>query len=112
MNTEKRIGKIQSITVGYGGYQDAMVGISVTLGSDKEGWGCCDFKGMWAMERSKHCKWTEEDRLSQLGEAMMFLAGLLDKSKKRDANRLVGVPVEVTFEDRCLKSWRILEEVI
>lgn len=31
---EKRIGKIQKIKFGFGGYQDAQFGVSVTLSSD------------------------------------------------------------------------------
>jgi len=30
----KKIGKIQSINFGFGGYQDAMLGLSVLLGND------------------------------------------------------------------------------
>ena len=32
--SEKRIGKIKNISFGMGGYDDAMLGISITLGSD------------------------------------------------------------------------------
>jgi hypothetical protein len=47
----KSIGKIQSATFGMGGYQDAMIGVSWTLGSDKECWGVGDFWGAWATRK-------------------------------------------------------------
>ena len=34
---EKKLGKIQSVRFGHGGYQDACIGISVTLGDGS--WG-------------------------------------------------------------------------
>jgi hypothetical protein len=110
--TEKRIGKIRKITCGHGGYQDAMIGFTIDLGSDKDSWGVGDFRGMWAMERSERCKWTEADRLKQLGETMMWISDLLAKANKTHMDQLKGVPVEVTFNDNTLESWRILTEAI
>lgn len=109
---EKRIGKIQSISFGLGGYQDAQIGISVTLGSDKEGWGVYDFKGYWATVPSASCKWTGVDRELALGGTCMWLAGLLKSANKVKLEELKGVPVEVTFDGNTLKEWRILTEVI
>ena len=106
----KEIGKIQRISVGLGGYQDAQIGVSVTLGG--EGWGVGDFRGAWAIERSDYCKWTEKDRRNELGDTMMWLLGLLQDAKKSTVDELNNVPVEVTFDGNILKSWRILTEVI
>lgn len=109
----KEIGKIKSIHFGHGGYQDAMIGVSFTLGSDKGSWGVCDFWGSWAIERSDYCKWTEEDRVKQLGEMVMRINGLLADAKVETLNLLQGVAVECTFKDyNTLASWRILTEVI
>jgi len=110
MRTE--IGKIQAVKFGMGGYQDAMVGISITLGSDKNCWGVGDFKGAWGISRSEYSKWTEEDRIKQLGEMVMWAHKIMQEAKVEDLNDLVGKPVEVTFEEMTLKSWRILTEVI
>lgn len=104
------IGRIQQVTFGEGGYQDACMGLSLTLGG--QSWGVGDFKGAWGIERSDYCKWTEEDRLRQLGEAVMFLRGLLTKAKKRHVGELVGTPIEATFDGNKLVSWRVLEEVL
>lgn len=110
----KEIGKITSITFGTGGYQDAMLGISIGLGSDKTGWGCGDFRGVWNFDikPDKYSKWTEKDREKQAADVMRFISDLLTKAKTRDVYKLVGVPVEVEFESNKLKSWRILEEVL
>jgi hypothetical protein len=109
---EKRIGKIQAISFGKGGYQDAMIGISVSLGSDKECWGVWDFRGEWAIKRSDHCMWTENDRITRLGEMCMWANGLLETAKVQSIADLKGKPVEVTFDGNLLKSWRLLEEAL
>lgn len=114
MSTEKRIGKIQSISVGFCGYQDAMLGLSVGLGSDKEGWGTGDFKGFWGpnIEHSTNCKWTEADRRGAHADTMMFIGKLLQDANKAKLDELRGVPAEITFEGGRLKTWRILTEAI
>lgn len=109
---EKRIGRIQSISFGFGGYQDAQLGISVTLGSNKECWGTGDFRGFWNTERDIRCSWTEDDRLKYLGEVCMWAGGILNDAKVDTLEKLVGIPVEVTFEDMRLKEWRVLTEAI
>lgn len=40
MSLETKIGKIKSIKFGKGGYDDAMIGLTIHLGSDKGSWGC------------------------------------------------------------------------
>lgn len=104
------LGSIRSIKFGWGGYQDTMFGLSVTLGG--KSWGVGDFKGAWGVEHSEHCKWTEADRLTQLGEACMYLKRLLQEADKQSVDQLHGVPIEATFDGNKLVSWRILEEVL
>jgi hypothetical protein len=107
---EKKLGRIASISFGWGGYQDAMIGLSVSL--EGNGWGVGDFKGAWGIERTDYCEWSEDDRVRQLGEAAIFLRDLLIKAKKQTISELKGTPVEVEFDGMALKSWRILEEVL
>lgn len=107
---EIKLGKIQNVKFGFGGYQDAMIGISFTL--EGSGWGVCDFWGQWSIERSKNAQWTEEDRLRDIGKTGMRIAELLKKSKVQSIDKLKDKPIEVTFENMTLKSWRILEEVL
>lgn len=108
MRTE--LGKIQHCAFGYGGYQDACIGISFTLGGEM--WGVCDFWGAWAIDRSDYCKWTEESRLLDLGKTVMRITALLKDAKVASVEKLKGIPVEVTFDGMTLQSWRVLKEVL
>lgn len=107
---EVKIGKIAKVSFGFGGYQDACIGVSFTLSGPS--WGVGDFWGDWAIERSEYCKWTQEDRIRKLGETVMRLNALLKDAKVESVDALKNIPVEATFEDRTLKSWRILTEVL
>lgn len=106
----KELGKIQSAVFGYGGYQDAMIGVSFILSG--EGWGVTDFWGDWAVKRSDGAKWSEDDRIKLLGAMVMRLNTLLSQAKVTEVNELIGIPVEVTFENNTLQSWRVLKEVL
>ena len=110
---EKKLGKIQSVRFGHGGYQDACIGLSVTLGDGS--WGVGDFKGTWDPElitRSEYTKWTEEERTKGFDDTMRFVSKLLKEAKIDSVDKLKNIPVEVTFEGMSLKEWRILTEVI
>lgn len=110
--TRKEIGKIKSIEFGIGGYQDSMLGLTIGLGSSS--WGVGDFKGFWGPEVKcgSRTQWTEKDRSKGYADSVRFLGDLLVKAKKKSVSDLTGVPVEVEFDGNCLKSWRILEEVL
>jgi hypothetical protein len=110
---EKKLGKIESVRFGLGGYQDSQIGLSITLGDG--GWGVGDFKGNWDPERikwSKNCQWTEEDRDKGYSETMRYLSKLLKDANVSSVDKLKGIPVEVTFDGNILKEWRILTEVL
>lgn len=110
---ETKLGKITKVSFGHGGYQDAMLGIHFTF--EGKGFGVSDTKSTWdseLIECSERCQWSEEDRTEQYGEIMRFISKLLKDAKVSDISRLNGKPVEVTFEDHTLRSWRILTEVI
>ena len=109
---EERLGKIEKVRFGLGGYQDAMLGLSVMLSGD--GWGVGDFKGSWSLmiDCTERCKWTVEDRDKQFAETMRFVNQLLTKAKKESVDELKGIPVRVKFEGSALKSWEILAEVL
>ena len=106
----KELGKISHASFGWGGYQEAQLGLSLTF--TMKGSGVGTFVGAWGIERSEYAKWTEEDRLRQLGEAVMKLGSMLSKAHKADVTELVGVPVELTFDGNMLHDWRLLEEVL
>ena len=110
---EKKLGKIESVRFGHGGYQDAMLGLSVTLSAN--GWGVNDFVGNWDAELIKcteNTKWTEEDRDKGYSDTMRFVSKLLKEAKVDNVSKLKGVPVECSFEGTMLKEWRILTEVL
>ena len=108
--SEKKLGRIKRAEFGAGGYQDVCIGITFELGGD--GWGVGDFWGTWATERSLFTKWTEAERIEQLGKMVMRISALLGDAKKTEVSRLAGVPVEVEFNGNVLKSWRVLKEVL
>ena len=108
---EARLGKISKVSYGFGGYDGAMFGLSVTLTMDGGSTGVCDFRGTWAT-RSEQAKFSEAEWLGSHTETALFVRDLLTQAKKRDVTDLVGVPVEDKLEGNALKSWRILTEVI
>lgn len=112
--SEKYLGKITEISFGLGGYQDAQLGLSVTL--EGQGVGTHTFIGTWdyniIKSPSVSAKWTEADRTELMVDLLRKISDLLKKAKVRDINQLKGKPVEMTFESNILKEWRILEEVL
>lgn len=110
---EKRLAKIEKVEFGIGGYQDAMLGLHVTLSGG--GWGVGDTRSAWDAEMIKHsdyCKWTEEDRDKQYSDIMRYLSKLLNDAKVKTVDQLKGTPVEVTMDENILKEWRVLTEVL
>lgn len=111
--SEKRLGKLVNVRFGICGYQDACLGISGQIEGD--GWGVGFDKSAWDANKIKHgeaCQWSEEDRSRQYDEIMRHVSDLLDAAKVASVEKLNGIPVEARFEDRALKDWRILTEVL
>jgi hypothetical protein len=107
---EKILGKITDVKFGYGGYQDTMIGISFTL--EGKGGGCGDFWGEWAFKHDNAMKWTEQERINGLGKMVMKINNLLQEAKVTSVDKLKNIPIEITFENLKLKSWRVLTEVL
>ena len=110
---KKKLGKIQSVKFGHGGYQDSMIGLHLTIGAD--GWGVGDSKSAWDAEliqHSEYCKWTENDRDKQYSDILRFVSKLLKDAKVDTIDKLKGIPLEVTFDGNLLKDWRVLTEVL
>lgn len=103
------LGKITSAEFGFGGYDDAMFGLSLTFQGG--GVGICDFIGTWATW-SEGCKWSMDDQADVFAETVNRLRDTLKAAKCKHVGELIGVPVEVTIDGNRLKSWRVLEEVI
>ena len=110
MDTRKELASIQEIEIGYGGYQSAMMGISIQLGGPNCGVG--DFKGCWAEDPDKHSRWSKSDQDKSWADMIRWLRDTMEEAKVSSMDGLKGKPVEITFEGNTLKSWRILREVI
>lgn len=110
MTEHKTLGKILKAEFGWGGYQEAMLGL--TLHFTMQGSGVNFHRGGWGCDRSDYCKWTEDERLRDLGETVMFLGKILKDAKRDRVDQLAGTPVELTFEGNMLKDWRVLTEVL
>jgi hypothetical protein len=109
--TERQLGKISKAVFGFGGYQDAQIGL--TLVFDFKGSGCHAFiGGGWNFAPSDHAKWTLEDQTKTYAEMTRKIIQLMKDAKVDDVMGLVGKPIEATFEAMTLKDWRILTEVI
>jgi hypothetical protein len=110
---EKRLGKIEAVSFGLGGYQGAMLGLHVTLGDGS--WGVGDSKSNWDSEQIKwteNTQWTESQRDVYYSEIMRYVSKLLKEAKVDSVDKLKGKPVEVTFDGNQLVEWRILTEVL
>lgn len=109
--TEKMVGVIESVSFGKGGYQDCMLGLSLTFKS--QGYGVSAFvNGGCTLERSPSAKWTELDRSNQQADLCKKIIKLLEDAKVDDITELKGKPVELTTDGMTLKDWRILTEAI
>ena len=109
MNTE--LGKITTCYFGRGGYQDCMIGL--TLQFSGKSWGVGDFIGAWDWTFSKDKDDAYKAFLNeQYAKTTQRISELLSQAKVDRIEKLLGKPVEVTFENMVMKSWRILEEVI
>ena len=54
----------------------------------------------------------QEDRRKTMADMCYKIAETLNAAAVEDVAKLVGKPVEVTFEGNTLKDWRILTEAI
>lgn len=108
---EKKLGKIESAYYGFCGYQEAMIGLRISIGGD--GWGVgADKPGAWAMEPTSNSKWNKQDQIEGLGKNALEISKLLKDAKVMTVEGLRGKPVECFFEGNTLREWRILTEVL
>ncbi len=111
VNTETAIGVVEDVRFGKGGYQDCMLGLSLTLRTSVGSVGTF-VNGGWTLERSSSARWTEVDRANQQSDMCQKIIELLESANVDDITKLKGKPVQVTFENSRLKDWRILKEAI
>lgn len=111
--TDKRLGKIESVAFGRGGYQGSQFGL--TLNFAGKGWDVSAFVDGWwdtSVKCTEHCKWTEDDRTAKRAEMCERVSRILHDAKVYDVADLKNKPVEVEFEGMVLKDWRVLTEVL
>ena len=113
----KRIGKIKSIDLANGGYQNAAFGLDIEFnGKDENGddWNGYYFDGPWAvwMEWRKDNKWIEQDRTDHFGKILRKINELVIDAKVDSFLELKNVPVEVILSGCKVESFRILKEVL
>ena len=110
---ETRIGKIESVTFGIGGPQDACLGLHLTFSG--KGWCAGTALAAWdytLIKRSERTKWTEESRNEEFINILKRVSDTLAKAKVSSVEKLKGIPVELTFEDNTLREWRVLDELL
>lgn len=110
----KYLGKITNVRFGFGGYNDLMFGLSLTLNSN---YTCVDtFIGTWdynfLSNPPEHASWDENYRTNENIKLCKRISDLLTSAKVSDISQLKNIPVEFVCEDNVLKNWRILEEVL
>lgn len=108
--TRTELGHISNATYGVGGYDDAEFGLSLTF--EGKGWGVGTFSGGWSGSPTSGAKWDETEQDEWFAKTARLVIATLKDAKKNDVSKLVGAPVEVTFEGMILKSWRVLTEVL
>ena len=100
----KKLGKISSIHIGNGGYDNAMLGLEISFLFDGGSSGRVKFYGAF------------KDRMNaQVShDVMMRIKGLLEDAKVEKLSQLTGKPIEGSFKSEfgALEEFRILTEVI
>lgn len=110
---ETKLGKISNVKFGHVGYQESGIGIQFAL--EGSGWGVIDSKSFWdpnIIKWDKNSKWSESDSDKAFSDIVRYISHLLKEAKVDDISRLKGIPVECTFAENTLRSWRILTEVL
>ena len=104
MDTEKRLGKIARIRVGFDADRNRF-GLYVHLSGDR--WGANDFTGGEAAAFP-----SDGSNADDFASAMDFAAELCTDAGVLGVDELRGKPVVATFQDGELQTWRIATEAI
>jgi hypothetical protein len=117
VSLETKIGKIKSMRFGlHCGRSDSLLGVHFEF--DGPGWGVQSQSVLCTASEWDFDRETDKDEPKAVdvdkvrsGEVLNLIRIMRD-AKVRDVMKLVGTPVEVTFEHTWLKSWRVLTEVL
>jgi hypothetical protein len=107
---KKELGKITHVSFGLGGYQECMLGLSLSF--EGKGFGTSTYiSGGW-YEYPENAKYSREELNKARVDMCDTILSTLKKAKVEDINALKGIPVELTFDSSRLVDWRVLEEVL
>ena len=106
----KSIGKISSISFGFGGYQDVQFGVTISV--ETESGSATTGMWTWCGKPDEYTKWTVEQQSDYYNKTMRYIIKLMQDAKVQNINDLKGKPIEATWEGNWLKEIRILTEVI
>lgn len=109
-DVETKLGKIESVKYGIGGYQDAQFGLHLTISG--KAWGVQTSDAFWAMEPSSRAEWGKSDQDVFFAALTRRIIALLDAAKCDSVDKLKGKPVSCVFDGNALQSWQILEDVL
>ena len=110
---EKALGKITNVKFGNVGYRDLQFGLQLTFKSNP--WSVSKtIAESWSMEvkHDEYSQWTEEDRLRGYANTMREISSIMKQAGVNDIDDLKNIPVELTFNNGALESWRVLTEVL
>lgn len=110
MENDKCLGKISSAEFGVVSDYPFLIGLKLTFSGDS--WGVGD-GGKYTMNLTAQAWKDDFDKRGDTAvEKFQFVQDLLKAAKVENVSGLIGKPVEVTFENRIFKSFRILTEVL
>lgn len=104
---EKELGKISAVSFGRNSDRPFMFGLELNFSG--KGWGTFTTIGA---NMSDDCKWDEDERNAAFFDVCKRINKLLEDASVNSVHELVGIPVEVTFENHTLRDYRILTEVL
>jgi hypothetical protein len=116
----EKIGVIERVKCGIGGYQDCQVVFEFQLKG--KGWETIHVMECgWAhvskedlQKPNSSYKWTHESRIQQMGEKFWEVIEVMKDAKVSELNKLVGKPVVVKFDSEFGRNlgFTILKEAI
>ena len=104
---QKELGKISAVSFGRNSDRPFLFGLELTFGG--KDWGTFTMIGA---NMSDTCKWGEVERNEAFFDVCKKINKLLEDANVNSVDELVGIPVEVTFENNTLSDYRILTEVL
>jgi len=104
---KKELGKIESVEFGRHPDRPFLFGLQLTFKMEGAG-----VQGFYTVNLSEDCKWEIADRSLTIVEMVEFVDSTLENAKVNHVSELKNIPVEITFNGNCFKSFRILTEVL